>query len=61
MKAGWLSPEDSPVEIDAGGLPAIRGRPDAPALRMTVEELIALEQDVLSKDATANPHLGDMA
>lgn len=61
MKIGQESQEVSRVKIDAVGLPVIRGCPDAPALRMTVEELIALEQDALSEDATVTPHLRDMA
>jgi hypothetical protein len=38
-------PPGSMVEIGEGGLPVIRCRPDAPAARMSVEELLKLEQE----------------
>lgn len=38
-------PAGSMVEIGEGGLPVIRCRPDAPAARMSVEELLKLEQE----------------
>jgi hypothetical protein len=59
MKIGQASQEVSRVKMDAAGLPVIRGCPDAPASRMTTQELIALEQNALSEDATVNPQLGD--
>ena len=37
-------PPGSVVELDESGLPFIRGHADAPALHMSVAELIALEQ-----------------
>ncbi len=61
MKTGQEMPEISGVQIDAVGLPVVQGSSDAPASRMMVAELIALEQDALSEDATVNPHLGDRA
>jgi hypothetical protein len=41
-------PEDSVVRIGANGLPVIYGDVDAPASRMTIEELLQLEQDALA-------------
>lgn len=38
-------PAGSLVRIGEGGLPVIRCRPDAPATRMSVEELLELEQE----------------
>ncbi len=38
-------PAGSLVQIGEGGLPVIRCRPDAPATRMSVEELLELEQE----------------
>ena len=40
------------VEIDNTGLPVIRCNPDAPATRMSVQELLELEHEPLS-----GPHL----
>ncbi|MHB0874037.1 MAG: hypothetical protein ACYC1J_11480, partial [Acidithiobacillus ferrooxidans] len=37
-------PRGSVVELDESGLPFIRGHADAPALHMSLAELIALEQ-----------------
>lgn len=37
-------PADSMVKIDASGLPVIQCRADAPAGRMSAEELLELEQ-----------------
>lgn len=37
-------PASPMVEIGEGGLPVIRCAPDAPATRMSAEELLALEQ-----------------
>lgn len=48
--AAKLLPASSPVAIDAQGLPFIRCSPDAPASRMSVEELLALEQEALAAE-----------
>lgn len=61
MKTGRETSEISGVKIDTAGLPVIRGRPDAPASRMTMEELVALEQNALSEDAIVNLYLEDTA
>lgn len=61
MKTGQEMPAISGVKIDAVGLPVAQGCSDAPVSRMTVEELIALEQNALSEDATVNLYLGDTA
>ena len=39
-------PPGSPVTMSAAGLPVVKCRIDAPAARMSVEELIELEQAV---------------
>ena len=45
-RAGAKKPVSSPmVEIGTHGFPVIRCAPDAPATRMSVEELLKLEQD----------------
>jgi hypothetical protein len=41
-------PSSSVVSIGANGLPVICGDADAPASRMTVDELLQLEQDALA-------------
>jgi hypothetical protein len=41
-------PEGSVVRIGANGLPVIYGDSDAPAARMSIEELLQLEQDALA-------------
>ena len=38
------------IEIQANGLPVIRCGKDAPASRMTTEELLALEQETLLRE-----------
>lgn len=38
------------VEIGENGLPRIRCSPDAPAARMSLEELLALEQDIQTEE-----------
>ena len=45
-----LLPANSRIQIDAHGLPVIPGGPDAPASRMSVEELLALEQEALAAE-----------
>lgn len=44
------SPASERGEIDENGLPVIRCQPGAPASRMSLEELLALEQDALAED-----------
>lgn len=44
--AGQKPLTSSVVEIGEGGLPVIRCRPDAPATRMSGEELLQLEQEI---------------
>jgi hypothetical protein len=41
-------PSGSVVSIGANGLPVIYGDADAPASRMSIEELLQLEQDALA-------------
>lgn len=43
-------PPGSPVEISADGMPIIRGGADAPALGMSADALIALEQALLIEE-----------
>jgi hypothetical protein len=43
-------PASERVEIKEGGLPVIRCRPDAPATRMSVEDLLKLEQATQSEE-----------
>lgn len=43
-------PPGSRAEISGDGMPIIRGEPDAPALLMSTEALIALEQALLTKE-----------
>src|SRR5205085_11175960 len=43
-------PASDRVAIGDDGLPVIRCRPDAPASRMSVEELLALEQESLAEE-----------
>lgn len=38
------------LEINARGFPVIRSRPDAPAAQMTVQQLIALEQQAFAAE-----------
>lgn len=45
-----LPPAGSMVEIGQSGLPIIRCRTDAPASRMSVEELLKLEQSTQTED-----------
>jgi plasmid stability protein len=42
---GQKPPASSMVEIGESGLPVIRCRPDAPAARMSAEELLKLDQE----------------
>ena len=51
-----LPPAGSMVEIGQSGLPIIRCRTDAPASRMSVEELLKLEQSTQTEDDL--PHAG---
>ena len=44
------APSGSPVEIGADGIPIIRGAPDAPAQHMSLEQLLALEQQALTEE-----------
>jgi hypothetical protein len=39
--------QDAPFELSADGIPIFRGRSDAPAAHMTLEQLLQLEQDAL--------------
>jgi plasmid stability protein len=43
-------PQDLPFEIGADGIPIFRGSADAPATRMSLEELLKLEQDALTSE-----------
>lgn len=42
--------QDSPFELSADGIPIFRGKPNAPATQMTVEELLQLEHDALTSE-----------
>ena len=44
------APVSSMVEIGERGLPVIRCRPHAPATRMSVEELLGLEQETQANE-----------
>ena len=39
--------QDAPFDLSADGIPIFRGRSDAPAVHMTIEQLLQLEQDAL--------------
>lgn len=41
---------DSPFELGADGIPIFRGSADAPVMHMSLEELLKLEQDVLTSE-----------
>lgn len=43
-------PPESMLQVNAGGLPVIRCRVDAPALGLAVDELLALEQQAQSRE-----------
>jgi hypothetical protein len=43
-------PPDSPMVMGPDGFPVFIGRPDAPATKMSIEELLALEQEALYGD-----------
>jgi len=43
-------PASSKVKIGENGLPVIRCAPNAPATRMSVEELLALEQEARTEE-----------
>ena len=43
-------PSASIVQLSPGGLPVIRCRADAPALGLTVDDLLALEQQTLTRE-----------
>jgi hypothetical protein len=45
-----IKPAKPRIEIQTNGLPVIRCGRDAPASRMTTEELIALEQETLLRE-----------
>jgi hypothetical protein len=46
-----LFPSAGPkIEVQANGVPVIRCGEDAPASRMTIKELLALEQEVLYQE-----------
>jgi len=45
-QAPQLSP-DSPIQINENGFPVFRSGDNAPAQRMTIEQLMQLEQDAL--------------
>ncbi len=47
---GELHPSTGRVELGAGGIPVILSRADAPASRMSIEELLALEQDAAARE-----------
>lgn len=44
------SEESAVWERDENGLPVFRGRPDAPATKLTVDELLALDEGALLED-----------
>lgn len=58
LKRGLAAPETTAksrtakpkIEIQAGGLPVVRCKANAPAKRMTAGELLALEQESLAQD-----------
>jgi hypothetical protein len=43
-------PEEPKIEIQANGVPVIRCGKDAPASRMSIKELLALEQEALYRE-----------
>lgn len=58
LKRGLAAPETAAkprpakpkIEIQANGLPVVRCKANAPAKRMTADELLALEQECLAQD-----------
>jgi plasmid stability protein len=42
--------QDAPFELDADGIPIFRGSPNAPAMHMSLEQLLQLEQDALTRE-----------
>lgn len=42
-----MPPQAAPFELSADGIPLFRGRSDAPAAKMTIEQILQLEQDTL--------------
>ena len=49
-EGGKKRPVSSMVVIGENGLPVIRCKPDAPATKMSVEELLALEQETQKEE-----------
>lgn len=43
-------PQDSPFEVGADGIPIFRGSAEAPAIHMSIEQLLQLEQDALTDE-----------
>lgn len=43
-------PQDLPFELGADGIPLFRGSANAPAVHMSLEELLKLEQDALTSE-----------
>lgn len=43
-------PQDSPFALGADGIPIFRGCANAPAMQLSVEELLKLEQDALTSE-----------
>jgi len=43
-------PQDSPFEVGADGIPIFRGGANAPAMHMSIEQLLQLEQDALTDE-----------
>ena len=42
--------QDSPFDLGADGIPIFRGKPNAPAQQMGIEDLLKLEQDALTSE-----------
>jgi hypothetical protein len=43
-------PQDSPFEVGTDGIPIFRGSAGAPAMQMSLDELLKLEQDALTSE-----------
>ena len=50
VPAGKKPPTSSLVEVGEGGLPVIQCRPNAPATRMGLQDLLKLEQDTQNEE-----------
>jgi len=43
-------PQDSPFEVGTDGIPIFRGSANAPAMHMSLDELLKLEQEALTSE-----------